>query len=91
VHSGQAVVLGGLILETTTEGKSGIPILMDIPFLGALFSTNSEDVFRTELIITVSPTIIENQMAVQQVTEELRSKMKRATEYENAVKADKNL
>jgi len=91
VHSGQVVVLGGLILETTTEGKSGIPILMDIPWLGALFSTNSEDVFRTELIITVSPTIIENQMAVQQVTEELRSKMKRATEYENAVKADRNL
>jgi len=88
VHSGQAVVLGGLILETRNDAKTGIPILMDIPLLGKLFSSTSEDIFRTELIITVSPTIIENQLAVQQITEELRKKMSRATEFENAVNSE---
>ena len=90
VQSGQTVVLGGLILESTNEGKSGIPVLMNIPLLGKLFSTTSEDQFRTELIVTVSPRVIENQRAMQQVTEELRSRMKKATEFENSVKEADN-
>jgi len=85
VQSGQTVVLGGLILETTNEGRSGIPLLMNIPVLGKLFSSTSEDVFRTELIVTVTPRVIENQRAMQQVTEELRARMKKASEYESLV------
>ena len=85
VQSGQTVVLGGLILENTNEGKSGIPGLMSIPWLGKLFSSTSQDVFRTELIVTVSPRVIENQRAMQQVTEELRKRMQKASQYESAV------
>jgi general secretion pathway protein D len=87
VQSGQTVVLGGLILETTTEGKSGVPGLMNIPVLGGLFSTNSTDQFRTELIITVSPRVIEDPREVQKVTEELRQRMAKANEYEESVKS----
>jgi len=86
VQSGQAVVLGGLILETTSEGKSGIPILKNIPLIGALFSTTTEDVFRTELIVTVRPTVIENQREMRKVTAELRTRMSKATEYAESVK-----
>jgi len=85
VQSGQAVVLGGLILETTSDGRSGIPLLKNIPLLGRLFSTTSEDVFRTELIVTVSPTLIENQREMRKVTEELRNRMTKATEYAKSV------
>ena len=85
VQSGQTVVLGGLILETTTNGKSGVPILKDIPFLGALFSTTSDDTFRTELIVTVTPKVIENPQEIREVTEELRLRMSRAAEYEASV------
>jgi len=87
VQSGQTVVLGGLILETTSDGKSGIPVLMNIPLLGKLFSNKSEDVFRTELIITVSPRVIEDQREMQKVTEELRARMSKANQYEQAVKS----
>jgi general secretion pathway protein D len=86
VQSGQTVVLGGLILETTNEGKSGIPVLMNVPWLGKLFSTNSKDVFRTELLVTVTPTVVENQQVMQRVTEELRERMNKASEYERLVK-----
>ena len=86
VQSGQTVVLGGLILETTTNGKSGVPVLMNIPVLGGLFSTNSEDTFRTELIVTVSPRVIEDPNEMREVTEELRSRMAKANEYEESVK-----
>jgi general secretion pathway protein D len=88
VQSGQTVVLGGLILETTTNSKSGIPVLMNIPGLGALFSTNTTDTFRTELIVTVSPRVIEDPREMQKVTEELRTRMAKANEYETKVKTE---
>lgn len=91
VQSGQAVVLGGLILETTSEGESGIPLLRRIPFLGKLFSTTTEDVFRTELIVTVSPTVIENQREMRKVTEELRTRMTKATEYAKSVEGGSSI
>lgn len=87
VQDGQTVVLGGLILETTSKGRSGVPVLMNIPLLGKLFSSTSEDVFRTELIVTMTVRVIENQHAMRRVTEELRMRMKKATEYETLVKA----
>jgi general secretion pathway protein D len=86
VQSGQTVVLGGLILETTTNGKSGVPILMNIPGLGALFSTNATDTFRTELIITVSPRVIEDPREMEKITEELRSRMAKANELEESAR-----
>lgn len=87
VQSGQTVVLGGLILETTTEGLTGVPGLMKIPVLGKLFSSTTKDVFRTELIITVRPRVVENVREMQQITEELRMRMMKASEYEESVKS----
>ena len=84
IHSGQTVVLGGLIRETRTESKSGIPLLMDIPWLGSLFSTNGVNVGRTELIVTVNPVVVENQRDAEVVTEELRQRMQSASEYETS-------
>ena len=86
IQSGQTVVLGGLILETANNGVSGIPLLMDIPWLGKLFSTNSEDTFRTELIVMITPRVVEDQSAAQAVTEELRTKLVRPSAYEREVK-----
>ena len=87
VQSGQTVVLGGLILENRNDSVSGIPLLKDLPWLGKLFSTTSEDVFRTELIVTVSPRVVEDPAAMQNVTEELRHRMKEATAYERSVRS----
>ncbi|MEA2078866.1 MAG: type II secretion system secretin GspD, partial [Pseudomonadota bacterium] len=82
VHGGQTVVLGGLIRETRTESKSGIPLLMDIPWLGQLFSTTGENVGRTELIVTINPVVVENQRDAEIVTRDLRQRMKSASEFE---------
>ena len=90
VQSGQTVVLGGLILENTTEGRSGIPVLQDIPLFGNLFSKSTEDVFRTELLITVKPQVITNSSEMRRATEELRRQMSRASEYEQLVKESRS-
>jgi len=85
VQNGQSVVLGGLILETTSDGKSGVPGLMHVPVFGKLFTQESKDVFRTELIVTVSPKVIENQQEMRQVTDELRRRMQKASDLRDSV------
>lgn len=58
VEDGRVIALGGLISETTGKSTSGLPILSDIPVLGALFGNQSQDTRRTELIILVKPTVL---------------------------------
>jgi len=87
VQSGETVVLGGLILETHNEAKSGIPFLMDIPWLGYLFSSTSDVVFRTELIVMITPKVIEDEHATRALMDELRNKMKKAVDYGNSVES----
>jgi pilus assembly protein CpaC len=56
---GQTVALGGLI-QTTVQGTvTKIPHLGDIPYLGALFSVNTQTETETELIVLVTPRLID--------------------------------
>lgn len=55
---GQTVVLGGLLKETESITRNRIPLLADIPLLGALFEFNDEDLERTELIVFITPTVV---------------------------------
>jgi len=87
VQSGQTVVLGGLILETHNEGRAGIPFLMDIPWIGYLFSTTSVDVFRTELLVMITPQVIVDESGTQAILNEMRNKMKKVIEYGKTVRS----
>ena len=87
VQSGQTVLLGGLILETRNQGRAGIPLLMDIPWLGNLFSTTSIDVFRTELLIMITPRVVVDESGVQAIHDEMREKMKKVIEWGNTVES----
>ena len=60
VSDGETAVIGGLTVTTVTRAKTGIPLLSSLPILGSLFSytTNSEN--RKDLIILVTPRIIDD-------------------------------
>lgn len=75
VKSGQTLVLGGLIRDNRSEGQSGFPILYKIPVLGALFGNTAETLDRTELIVLITPRVVENSQEADQVTEEIKRKM----------------
>ena len=75
VQSGDTVALGGLIRDEKTKGRSGIPILMDIPLLGQLFSSNNIINDRSELLILLSPKIIKNDEDSLIVTEEFKERL----------------
>ena len=54
---GQTYLIGGIIIDNTTNTKNRIPGLGDIPILGAAFGTQSDMSERTELLIAITPTI----------------------------------
>lgn len=55
---GQPVFIGGLIKNNITEGRESVPILGDIPLLGALFSSESHASNNTETIVLITPYVI---------------------------------
>lgn len=60
VRNGETIVIGGLIHDTQSEAVFKVPILGDIPILGYLFKKKSVSRTRMELLIFVTPRIIED-------------------------------
>ncbi len=75
VASGETMVLAGLIQNTSGSGSSGVPLLSKIPILGGLFGTQSMSKNRTELVILITPVVINNSDDSRAVMEELRKKL----------------
>ncbi len=75
VHSGQTVLLAGLITETENKQRQGIPGLDSIPGIGDAFSHQTTSRARTELILFIRPTLIRDAVDAHVVAEEMRSKM----------------
>jgi general secretion pathway protein D len=59
VWDGQTVVLGGLISDEVTKIKDKVPMLGDLPFLGKFFRSESSQTRKKNLVIFVTPTIID--------------------------------
>ena len=57
--SGQTILLGGLISENINNSDIGVPFLKSIPLLGALFEKESKNNTKTELVVMVTPKVIE--------------------------------
>ena len=76
VKDGHTIVIGGLFRENTKTDKSQIPVLGNIPYLGALFRTNSDSTERNEVIILITPHIISNE-ADEAVSRQMRDDAER--------------
>jgi len=58
LKNGETVVIGGIFREQKSDGDSGVPYLKDIPLLGNLFKSSSSLNNREELLIFITPRII---------------------------------
>lgn len=76
VQSRETIVLGGLIREGKEEEETGIPLLKDIPGLGALFKTKRITEAKTELVVMITPSAVANATDARQVTDEYKAKLK---------------
>ena len=67
MESGQTFVIGGLIQKLTNANASKVPLLGQLPFIGAAFSTKSFNDDESELVVMVTPHLVDAQSACQVV------------------------
>jgi len=68
IDSGQIVVLGGLIQDDQQATQDKVPLLGDIPYLGALFRYESRNRKRTNLMIFLRPVVLKDERAAASLT-----------------------
>ena len=78
VQDQQTVVIGGLIRNVTSRSEEKVPVLGDIPVLGALFRKRTNTVEKRNLVLVMTPYIIRNQQDLRTVFER---KMQERQEY----------
>lgn len=76
VRSGEPIVLGGLIRENDTVGRSGVPLLSSIPVVGALFGNSTNNNNRTELLVLMTPRALEDDDQLRSASAEMRQRMR---------------
>jgi len=67
-EDGQTIVLGGLIQDDITTSVRKVPLLGDIPWLGRLFRTESEDRDKRSLLVFLRPTVLRDATDVDDTT-----------------------
>jgi general secretion pathway protein D len=74
VKDRDTVILGGFIRSDKSKTRSGVPLLMDIPLIGNLFTSRSDSKDRTETIVMIRPTVLKTPeiAATQAIKEERR-------------------
>lgn len=82
VRSGETLVLGGLIRDNASTGRSGIPGLQDIPVVGSLFGSKTSNTDRTELLVVITPKVIRSDQQARDVGAEMRERMKSFSTFE---------
>jgi general secretion pathway protein D len=82
IRSGETLVLGGLIRDNSTGGSTGLPVLHEIPILGALFGNKKRNDQRTELLVIITPRVIRSDQDAREVSAEVRDRMKSFIGYQ---------
>ncbi|MGC9036111.1 MAG: secretin N-terminal domain-containing protein [Verrucomicrobiia bacterium] len=89
VRDRDTVILGGFITSDITKSSSGVPVLKDIPLLGALFKNSSSKKNRNELIVLIRPTVLPTPELAAKATEDERNLLpgvKRAEQEEEELR-----
>lgn len=68
VKDGETVILGGIIQKQVTATVNKVPLLGDIPILGQLFRSTSKDTTRTELLVFMTPHVVQTPEDAGKVT-----------------------
>lgn len=72
VADGTTVLLGGLMRQDNSVSDSGIPILKDIPLAGHLFKSSTDQRIRTELIVLVTPYVVNDEFEARAISDAFR-------------------
>ncbi len=77
VQSGATMVMGGLISETRGNQSKGLPFISRIPIIGGLFGDQTLTNNRTELVMFITPRVVDNEADLRNIMDDLRRRMGR--------------
>jgi general secretion pathway protein D len=86
VQSGQTMVMGGLIQDSKQNSSEGLPLISRIPILGGLFGAQELKNDRTELVLFITPRVVETEADIRSIVDDLRKKMENMDQLFPAVK-----
>jgi general secretion pathway protein D len=72
VKDAQTVVIGGLIDRQRERIRSGVPVLKELPLLGALFGSSSWRTVEAELFLFLTPHVLETDADAERATESVK-------------------
>ncbi len=81
LRDGQTVAIAGIISESMDISKSRVPILGDIPIMGALFGQTSRNQRRFELVFFITPTVIRNLPTATELTNDFRRSLQNSYDF----------
>jgi len=76
VQDGDTIAIGGTISDSVTDSLNGVPFLIRLPWVGALFGTKSKTHTRSEMIIFMTPHVIYDETNLIEASDELKSRVK---------------
>jgi general secretion pathway protein D len=74
LSDGQSMLLGGLISSSKTDGKTKVPLLGDVPVLGRFFQNRSVHGTRTELLMLITPYVVEDAQQAREITDAIQAR-----------------
>lgn len=86
VRNGETVALGGLMRETSTTSRDGVPVLKDVPLIGEVFSSNSRATEKTELLIFITPRVVPGAGSAGAMTRDLQDEMQSLKQFLSATR-----
>ena len=75
VHSGESIVLGGLIKENNNFNRFGVPFLHEIPVFGSLFGSSNRNNDKNELVVLLTPRVMKSKQDAQNIADEFKRKL----------------
>lgn len=89
VRDGDTIMLGGYIRQTKEKSRSGVPLLKDIPLLGGLFRSKTNESKRTEMIILLRASVLETPEEAALVASQERDNIDGIREMEEDFEAER--
>lgn len=75
VANGETVALGGLMRDRAERDNRGLPVLSQLPYVGSLFGTRGTATERTELLVMLTPRVVDDTGEATALADELRARL----------------
>lgn len=90
VRDGDTIILGGYVRASRSRNNNGVPILKDLPLLGALFRSKSNRSSRSEMVVFIRPTVLTTPQEAAAFADSERKTMTGISQMERLMREDQD-